>query len=434
MAWVFLLNPGKKPKKVWKPDVKKAAKKASRKTVKKAAKKSSKVRKARRIRRNDDLAKYIGIGLKENGKKKATKKARRKPRVARKVAAKRRVVHNVVHKKIARKKKTLVRTGVKLMAKKRRKASHKVHKKARKASRKGHRKVAKKVRRKTARRKTAKKTVRHVSKKVAKKAAKKGWTKRRRPTKGYKKAKGRKKVFGKSLFPISKNLWPGAPVAHAKATKKGWGRRRRGLKGLHAPVGLFSGIRHFPINRNPFKRPLGLKKHKRTTRKGIRMNFAGILSNPMKVVKNIGGGMLKPIMDKQNWIDASVIAGGSLGSTIGSAYLAAAIAKATGKDIPTTGVMGVALKLATGAIGATAIAYKSPKHAKNFLYGAVAGVMADIIKTQVVPRLPFIGGGATGVSDFFSPGVSDFLPQGVAGYASGNEIQTAADEDGGSEF
>jgi hypothetical protein len=223
-----------------------------------------------------------------------------------------------------------------------------------------------------------------------------GWDKRKRPTRGYKKAHGRR-MFGK-IGPV------------------------------------------FPIQHNPFSRPLGLsrpfgvKKVKHTSRKGSSMGFMSVLKNPIAAVKNIGGGALKPLMDKDNWIDASVIAGGSVASTVGSAYLAAAIAKVTGKEIPTTGAMGIALKLAAGALGATAISYKSPRHAKNFLYGSIAGIMADVIKTQVLPRIPFLNTSAP-VDDYLQQqGVGDYLQQGVGAYVAPSEIATAADESTGSEF
>jgi len=317
------------------------------------------------------------------------------------------------------------------MAKKRRKVSRKGRKVARKAPRKIRRKTRKVRRtgRKVGRKRSHARRITRKAKKSVKVTIKVNPPRRRRARK------------------TRKNAWTGHPVLHGRATKIGWGRRCRPTKGYKKCTGRRSyGITgvHFPVQHNPFSRPLGLgrpmarkaRRHSYSKKGSTMGSLMNVMSNPLKAVKNIGGGALKPLMDKNTWIDASVIAGGSLASTIGSAYLAAGIAKATGKAIPTTGVAGIALKLAAGAIGATAISYKSPRHAQNFLLGSVAGIMADVIKTQVLPRIPFLNTTAT-VEDYLQQqGVNDYLEQqpGVGAYVAPSEIATAADESTGSEF
>ena len=153
------------------------------------------------------------------------------------------------------------------------------------------------------------------------------------------------------------------------------------------------------------------------TRGGRR--YYPVIRNPQNVLAALQGN-IKALYHPEVLKDAAGITVGSLGSPIVAAFMATTLSNVLKRDIPLTGPVGIAMKAVSGAVlstGITAVT-KNTRLGKNVIYGTVAGLIADLMKTQILPRIPFLAPKA-GVSDYL-PGMGDYLtvPPGMGDYLS----------------
>lgn len=239
-----------------------------------------------------------------------------------------------------------------------------------------------KAKRNVRRTRTAKKRTRKARKNKGRKRSSRKRT-RRNPVAKRNPAKRNPRRKKSRRRKAKRNYWPGDIPEHRKASKKGWRKRKRGVKG--------------------YKRP----KMSRGRYPAIR--------NPQSPVAALRGG-LQMIQSPALWTDVAYVTVGSVGAPIIGAMFGAAVEKMTGKAMVgqvfskvMTAMGGVAL-----SVGVTA-ATGSKKNGQSVLYGAVAGIVSDLMKEFIIPRLPFVGAEAAAV-EAAPAGTADYLPVGVNDY------------------
>lgn len=340
---------------------------------------------------DQELEKYIGIGLNPKRKKKSyggkamAKKKRTKAKKARKFTAKK-------AKRAKRVKRHKAKRVIRVTVKRAKKARRHKAKRVKKAIKM----IAKKVRR-------------HKAKRVKKstgalRGPKLGWFRRKIvKLKGYARPSAapshyplaRNLGMGLGMRPVSLNSWSGDFSGHRSAAISGYKKRKAGKKGYRKTKGL-----RFPVWANPGK--VG----------------SSALANIKKVYS-------MPVL-----MEAGQITVGSIGAPVVGSMLSKAITKATGGKvaITTSGIAGYALQAVSGAALATASAMvvKKPQVGKNIILGTVGGIMADLGKKIIAPILQKATSGTT-VSGM--RGVRQDLDREVANlgaYATNREILNSA--------